>query len=73
VQFIVPDPGLVILMGPSSSGKSTFASERFPASDVLCSEDYRFRVSGDQNDMGANEEAFALLHRDLQARLEAGG
>jgi protein phosphatase len=72
MEVVVPDPCLIVLVGPSSSGKSTFASARFAPSEVLCSEDYRLRVSGDPNDMGANEEAFALLHGDVAARLLSG-
>jgi predicted kinase len=72
VQFSVPDPCLLLLVGPSGSGKTTFAAHRFAPGEVVSSDAYRRLVGGDESAMGANEEAFALLHRDVATRLAAG-
>jgi protein phosphatase len=71
VELSVPDPCLLLLVGPSGSGKTTFAARRFAPGEVVSSDAYRRLVGGDKSAMGANEEAFALLHRDVATRLAA--
>lgn len=66
----LPDPCLVVLVGAAGSGKSTLAARLFPAASVLSSDTFREVVSGDAADQRATKVAFAILHRQLEKRLE---
>lgn len=68
----IPPDALVLLIGPSGAGKTTYAGQTFDADAVLSSDAYRERVSGDAADQAATREAFRLLHADAGARLAAG-
>jgi protein phosphatase len=57
----LPAPCLVVLVGASSSGKSTFAARHFLPGEVLSSDAARTLVADDEHDMGANDDAFELL------------
>ncbi|MEZ5123273.1 MAG: methyltransferase domain-containing protein [Solirubrobacterales bacterium] len=48
-----PDPGLVVLIGPSGSGKSSFAGKHFAATEVISSDFCRGLVADDENDQSA--------------------
>jgi len=68
----VPDSALVLLMGASGSGKSTFAARHFDAQAVISSDQLRGALAGDEADQHATDAAFDRLHRWLDARLAAG-
>ncbi len=68
----LPDPCLVLMVGAAGAGKSTLAARLFAPDDVLASDAYRERITGDAADQAATRAAFAALHRDLRARLRAG-
>ncbi len=62
MRIDLPDPSLVVLIGASGSGKSTFAREHFKATEVISSDFCRGLVSDDENDQAATADAFGLLH-----------
>jgi len=68
----VPELSLVLLVGASGSGKSTFAGTHFLPTEVLSSDFCRGLVSDDENDQAATKPAFELLHFIASKRMEAG-
>ena len=68
----VPELSLVVLIGVSGSGKSTFARERFKPTEVISSDFCRGLVADDENDQSASADAFELLHFIVGKRLAAG-
>jgi protein phosphatase len=68
----IPDPSLVLLVGAAGAGKSTLAARLFEADEILSSDAYRARISGDAADQRTTRAAFEQLHRALVARLAAG-
>ncbi|MFI9052166.1 polynucleotide kinase-phosphatase [Streptomyces sp. NPDC053427] len=68
----VPDLSLVVLVGATGSGKSTFAARHFKPTEVLSSDFCRGLVSDDENDQGASGDAFDVLHFIAGKRLAAG-
>ena len=68
----LPAPSLVVLVGASGSGKSTFARRAFRATEVVSSDQCRALVCDDEADQGATESAFAVLHLIVGERLRRG-
>ena len=68
----VPELSLVILMGASGSGKSTFARRHFRPSEILSSDFCRALVSDDESNQAATADAFEVLRLIAQKRLAAG-
>jgi protein phosphatase len=68
----IPDLALVVLVGASGSGKSTFARRHFRPTQVLSSDFFRGLVADDENDQAATPDAFDVLHYVAAARLRAG-
>jgi polynucleotide kinase-phosphatase len=68
----IPDMALVVLVGASGSGKSTFARRHFPPTAVLSSDAFRGMVADDENDQSATGPAFEALHFVAGKRLDAG-
>jgi protein phosphatase len=67
----LPELSLVLLVGASGSGKSTFAAKHFKPTEVLSSDWCRAAVSDDPNDQAATKDAFELLHFIAAKRLRA--
>ncbi|GGX81419.1 polynucleotide kinase-phosphatase [Streptomyces anandii] len=68
----VTDLSLVVLVGASGSGKSTFARRHFEPTEVISSDFCRGLVSDDENDQSATRDAFDVLHYIAGKRLAAG-
>ncbi|MFD0145643.1 MULTISPECIES: polynucleotide kinase-phosphatase [unclassified Streptomyces] len=68
----VTDLSLVVLIGASGSGKSTFAHRHFKPTEVISSDFCRGLVADDENDQSASRDAFDVLHYIAGKRLEAG-
>ena len=68
----VPDLALVVLIGASGSGKSTFARAHFRPTQILSSDFCRGLVADDENDQSATPAAFDVLSYIAAARLRAG-
>ncbi len=68
----IPELSLVVLIGASGSGKSSFARTHFKPTEVLSSDFCRGLVSDDENDQAATKDAFEVLHFVAAKRLAAG-
>ena len=72
MKLTIPEMSLVVLIGASGSGKSTFASTHFKSTEVLSSDFFRGVVADDENDQSATEDAFEALHFIAAKRLASG-
>jgi alkanesulfonate monooxygenase SsuD/methylene tetrahydromethanopterin reductase-like flavin-dependent oxidoreductase (luciferase family)/predicted kinase len=68
----IPDPALVVLVGASGSGKSTWATRRYRAVEVVSSDDLRGVVGSGPADLDASTDAFAVLELVVRARTGRG-
>jgi len=68
----IPELSLVVLIGPTGSGKSTFARAHFKPTEVISSDFCRGLVADDENDQSATPAAFELLRFIGGQRLKAG-
>jgi len=68
----IPDLSLVVLVGVTGSGKSTFAARHFASTEVISSDFCRGLVSDDSNDQSATADAFDVLNFIAAKRLAAG-
>lgn len=66
----VPELALVVLIGASGSGKSTFARRHFSATEIVSSDFFRGMVSDDETSLDASRDAFDVLHYVAAKRLE---
>ncbi len=71
-RLSLPELSLVVLIGASSSGKSTFARQHFRPTEVLSSDACRALVSDDENSLEATTVAFEVLHAIAARRLARG-
>ena len=72
MNIAIPEFSLVLLIGASGSGKSTFARRHFLPTEVVSSDACRGLVSDDANNQEATGDAFALLHTIVEIRLLGG-
>ena len=59
---------MIVLVGASAAGKSTWAAERYRDVEIVASDDLRGIVGSGSADQGASGDAFALLNQILAAR-----
>ena len=67
----IPALSLVVLIGVSGSGKSTFARQHFGRFEVISSDFCRGLVADDENDQAATKDAFDVLGYIAGKRLAA--
>ncbi len=72
MKIAIPELCLVVLIGPTGSGKSTFASRHFKSTEVVSSDACRAMVADEAADQSATPDAFALLNFIAATRLRAG-
>ncbi|NYF79711.1 polynucleotide kinase-phosphatase [Granulicella arctica] len=72
MKISIPELSLVLLVGPSGSGKSSFARKHFLPTEVVSSDFCRALVSDNENDQSATGDAFDLLHEIVCKRLARG-
>jgi protein phosphatase len=68
----IPDPALVLLIGPAGAGKSTFAAAHFRPIEIVSSDHLRALLSNDPADQGASAEAFRILSLLVAGRMKRG-
>jgi protein phosphatase len=71
-SLTIPALSLVVLIGTSGSGKSTFARRHFGRFEVISSDFCRGLVADDENDQAATPDAFDVLQYIAAKRLAAG-
>ena len=71
-ELSIPELSLVLLVGVTGSGKSTFARAHFKPTEVISSDFCRGLVADDENDQSATPAAFELLRFIVGQRLKAG-
>jgi protein phosphatase len=70
MQYAIPDFSLVVLVGATGSGKSTFAKAFFRDTEVISSDHCRGLVSDDPNDQAVSADAFELVRAIAEKRLK---
>ena len=71
-ELAIPELSLVVLVGVTASGKSTFARAHFKPTEVISSDFCRGLVCDDENDQSATRDAFEVLRFIAGKRLAAG-
>jgi protein phosphatase len=72
MKLTIPELSLVVMIGATSSGKSTFARQHFRPTEVLSSDFCRGILADDENDQSVTTEAFELLRFIAGKRLKSG-
>ncbi|MDD5681364.1 MAG: polynucleotide kinase-phosphatase, partial [Candidatus Omnitrophica bacterium] len=72
MKITIPELSLVVLIGSSGSGKSTFAKMHFKATEIISSDFCRGLVSDDENELSATNDAFEVLNFIAAKRLARG-
>lgn len=72
MKLTIPDPALILLIGTSGSGKSTFAHRHFKPTEILSSDHIRGMLSDDESNQSINNDVFEVLHLITARRLSIG-
>ena len=68
----IPDLALVVLIGASGAGKSSFARRHFLPTEIVSSDFCRGLVCDDESSLEATNDAFELVHFLARKRLKIG-
>ncbi len=69
-QIEIPEFSLVMLVGISGSGKSSFAARHFLPTEVVSSDVCRALICDDGNDQSVTRDAFELVRTIAGKRLQ---
>src|SRR6266480_4360082 len=72
MKISIPNLSLVVLIGSSGSGKSTFAGKHFLPTEILSSDACRALISDEENNQAVTNDAFEVLHFVAAKRLALG-
>ena len=72
MELSIPKLSLVLLIGVSGSGKSSFAKKHFGRYEIVSSDECRGIVSDDANNQAATHDAFELFNFIISRRLKSG-
>jgi len=72
MKISLPEFSLVVLVGATGSGKSTFAQAHFRATEILSSDAFRGLICDDETDQSVSADAFDALHHLAARRLAHG-
>ena len=70
MNITIPDFALVVLIGATGSGKSSFARKHFLETEIVSSDACRAIVSDDETNLAATGDAFDLLSYTASIRLK---
>ena len=68
MELRLPAPSVLVLIGPSSAGKTTWAHEHFDENEVVSSDALRAMVGIDNTDQAAGTVAFDILDQVVAER-----
>ena len=71
MKIEIPEYALVLLVGASGTGKSSFAAKHFLPTEVISSDRMRGWVADDEADQSATADAFDVLHYIVEKRLKS--
>ena len=71
-EIKIPELALVVLVGVTGSGKSSFAKKHFKRTEVISSDECRALISDDENNQSATNDAFDVLYFIAGKRLKSG-
>jgi len=69
-EISIPEFALVLLIGASGTGKTSFAAKHFKPTEVVSSDRARGWVSDDETDQSVTGDAFDLVHAVIEKRLK---
>lgn len=72
MTITISKSSLVVLIGASGSGKSTFARKHFKLTEIVSSDYCRGLVCDDESSQDANKDAFDLVYLIVRKRLARG-
>lgn len=70
LDISIPDFSLVVLIGASGSGKSTFAARHFLPTEIISSDKARALISDDATNQAVTTDAFDLVRAIAEKRLK---
>ena len=70
MELKIPDFSLVVLIGPTGSGKSSFARTHFLETEIVSSDACRAIVCDDETSQAASGDAFDLVRYTAGIRLK---
>jgi protein phosphatase len=66
----IPEFSLVLMIGASGTGKSSFAARHFLPTEIISSDRARGWVADDESDQAATGDAFDIVHAIIEKRLK---